>query len=181
METIETSRLLLRRPKRSDAKAIFERYGADMEVTRYLGWPRHESLKDTRRFLDFCDEQWEHWPAGPYLICSRSDHKLLGSTGLGFETAERAATGYVLARDAWGQGFATEALTAMVELATQLKVRRLYALCHKDHRASLHVLEKCGFQNEGAHRQNTGFPNLGIRPPAEVLVFARALNREVPP
>jgi len=69
----------------------------------------------------------------------------------------------------------------MVELATQLKVRRLYALCHLDHRASLHVLEKCGFRNEGVQRQNTGFPNLSIRAPAEVLVFAKALNSEVPP
>ena len=181
MEIVETSRLLLRRPRRSDAKAIFDRYGSDAEVTRYLGWPRHESLRDTRRFLDFCDEQWERWPAGPYLIASRTDQKLLGSTGLGFETAECAATGYVLARDAWGHGFATEALTAMVALATQLKVQRLYALCHKDHRASLHVLEKCGFQNEGFERQNTGFPNLGVRPPAEVFVFAKALNREVGP
>jgi ribosomal-protein-alanine N-acetyltransferase len=181
METVETARLLLRRPQRSDAQAIFERYGSDVEVTRYLGWSRHESLKDTRRFLDFSDEQWERWPAGPYLIESRADRRLLGSTGLGFETPECAATGYVLARDSWGQGFATEALTAMVELATQLKARRLYALCHKEHRASLHVLEKSGFQNEGAHRQNTGFPNLGIRAPAEVMVFAKALNREVGP
>ena len=180
METVETSRLLLRRPRRGDAKAIFERYGSDAEVTRYLGWPRHESLKDTRRFLDFSDEQWETWPAGPYLIWSRADQRLLGSTGLGFEAADRAVTGYVLARDSWGQGFATEALTVMVELASQLEVRRLYALCHRDHRASLHVLEKCGFQNEGLHRQNTGFPNLGVRAPAEVFVFARALSSRSP-
>jgi RimJ/RimL family protein N-acetyltransferase len=181
METVETPRLLLRRPRRSDAKAIFERYGSDAEVTRYLGWPRHESLKDTRRFVAFSDEHWERWPAGPYLVCSRTDGKILGSTGLGFETAERAATGYVLARDSSGQGFATEALTAMVQVATQLAVRRLYSLCHRDHRPSIHVLEKCGFLNEGAQRQDTGFPNLGIRAPAEVLVFAKALNREVPP
>jgi len=40
----------------------------------------------------------------------------------------RAMTGYVLARDAGGRGYATEALGAMVETARTLGVRRLYAL-----------------------------------------------------
>ena len=92
--------------------------------------------------------QWSRWPAGPYLIESRSDHKLLGGTGLGFETPSRAVTGYVLARDAWGNGYATEALTAIVNIAEGLGVVRLYALCHPDHPASARVLEKCGFRLE---------------------------------
>src|SRR5438552_18188698 len=44
-----------------------------------------------------------------------------------------------------GHGFATEALAAMVDLARSTGVHRLYALCHAVHRASAHVLEKCGF------------------------------------
>jgi RimJ/RimL family protein N-acetyltransferase len=47
----------------------------------------------------------------------RDDGTLLGSTGLAFETAHRASTGFVLARDAWGAGMATEALAAMVSIA----------------------------------------------------------------
>lgn len=174
IQQLETARLRLRRPKRSDAEAIFERYATDVEVTRYLGWPTHESLRDTRRFLDFSDDHWARWPAGPYLIFSRTDERLLGSTGLGFEAPDCAATGYVIARDAWGQGHATEALRGMLELARQLAVRRLFAWCHPRHAVSAHVLEKCGFRNEGVQRQNTGFPNLAIRAPAAVLVYARA-------
>ena len=48
----------------------------------------------------------------------------------------RAMTGYVLARDAGGRGYATEALGAMVETTRTPGVRRLYALCHHEHRAS---------------------------------------------
>lgn len=174
--SLETARLKLRKPDRSDAAAIFERYGQDEEVTRYLGWPRHRSLADTNRFLDFSDEQWKAWPAGPYLLFARADGRLLGSTGLGFEGPDRALTGYLLARDAWGAGYATEALTAMVQLARRLEVRQLTAHCHPDHRASIRVLDKCGFRNEGVQRQNTGFPNLAIRSPAEVLVFTQGLD-----
>ena len=97
---------------------------------------------------------------GPYLIETRSGHKLLGGTGLGFETPSRAVTGYVLARDARENGYATEALTAIVEIAEGLGVGRLYALCHPDHPASARVLEKCGFRLEQRLEQFAEFPNL---------------------
>ena len=45
------------------------------------------------------DAEWQRWPAGPYLIENRESGRLLGGTGLAFETSFRAATGYVLARD----------------------------------------------------------------------------------
>jgi RimJ/RimL family protein N-acetyltransferase len=97
---------------------------------------------------------------------------MLGSTGLGFETPQQAATGYVLARDAWGAGYATEALAAMRDLATRLAVDRLYALCHPEHRASARVLEKCGFLLEGTLRAYTEFPNLAPGVPADVRCYA---------
>nr|MBA2355602.1 N-acetyltransferase [Acidobacteriota bacterium] len=46
-EQIETARLVLRRPVAKDAPAIFERYASDPEVTRFLSWPRHQSLAVT--------------------------------------------------------------------------------------------------------------------------------------
>jgi ribosomal-protein-alanine N-acetyltransferase len=101
-ERVETERLILRRPRRQDAESIFRCYAADADVTRFLGWPRHESVSATRAFLEFSDAEWQQWPAGPYLVESRQDGALLGGTGLGFETAQRASTGYVFAKDAWG-------------------------------------------------------------------------------
>ena len=100
---IETARLTLRQPGMDDALAIFERYASDPEVTRFLGWPRHRTVEDTQAFLRFSAEEWERSPAGPYLILSRADGLLLGSTGLGFQTSHEAVTGYVLADDAWGK------------------------------------------------------------------------------
>ena len=157
---IETARLLLSRPEASHAAAIFGRYASDPDVTRFLGWPRHQSVADTQAFLTFSAQESERWPAGPYLIWSRSDGQLLGGTGFGFETPEEAVTGYVLAKDAWGQGYATEALTAVVDVARQISVRRLYALCHPEHRASLRVLEKCSFVRDGSWSRRVEFPNL---------------------
>jgi ribosomal-protein-alanine N-acetyltransferase len=148
---------------------VFERYASDGDVTRYLTWPRHRTITATRAFLAFADTEWEVWPAGPYLIHSRETGVLLGSTGFAFETPQRASTGYVLARDAWGRGYATEALRAIVDIASRLDLQRLYALCHVDHQASWRVLEKCGFAREGVLRRYAQFPNLDPRESADVI------------
>ena len=157
---IETTRLILRQPKLSDAVPMFERYASDPEVTRFLGWPRHRSVRDTESFLQFSAQEWERWPAGPYLIISRTDGQLLGSTGLGFHTQHEAVTGYVLAKDVWGRGYATETLTAVVAVARRLGVRRLTAQCHPEHWPSRRVLEKCGFVRDDPPTLLVEFPNL---------------------
>ena len=159
-ERFETTRLILRKPALADAEAIFTRYASDPEVTRYLSWPRHRSIEDTKAFLTFSNAEWSRWPAGPYLIESRSEQNLLGSTGLAFDAPSRSVTGYVLAQDAWRKGYATEALTAMVEIAERVGVVRLSALCHPDNSASVRVLEKCGFRLEERLEQFAEFPNL---------------------
>jgi ribosomal-protein-alanine N-acetyltransferase len=154
-ERFETDRLVLRRPAAADVGAIFARYANDPEVTRFLSWPRHEVIDDTRAFIQFSDAEWQRCPAGPYLIEARDRGILLGSTGLGFETSQRASTGYVLARDAWGQGYATEALRAIVVIAAS------------------HVLQKCGFTREATMHQHTDFPNLRAGQPSDVFCYAR--------
>ena len=161
---IITARLKLRPPRRDDAAAIFGRYASDADV-RFLAWPRHQSPKETDAFVRFSDQQWERWPAGPYLIESRQGGELLGGTGLGFQTSGDAETGYVLARDAWGRGYATEALTAMIDVARRLGVARLTARCHPQHLPSQRVLDKCGFVRDGLCE--IAFPNLvPVRQPA---------------
>ena len=172
-ERIETARLELRRPHAGDADVIFETYASDPEVTRYVGFPRHQRVEDTRAFLVWSDAQWTTWPAGPYLIRLRATGEVVGSSGLSFETPQRAATGYVLGRTAWGQGYATEALAAMVEVARDCGVRRLYAVCHYAHRASARVLEKGGFALEGTLRRYAEFPNLSPGEPVDVLSYSR--------
>ena len=171
---LETARLLLRPPVPEDARTIFERYASDPEVTRYLGWPRHTSVNDTEAFIAFSESEWARWPAGPLLVFARDTGRLLGSSGVVMETPQCAATGYVFARDAWGHGYATESLGAMVNLSAELGITRLYALCHTEHQASWHVLEKCGFVREGVLQRHSVFPNLAPEP-LDVFSYARTL------
>jgi [ribosomal protein S5]-alanine N-acetyltransferase len=168
-----TPRLRLRRPHGDDAEEVFRRYAADPEVTRYLSWPTHRSVDDTRVFLRSADQGWQDGSNLPYMIERLADGVLLGSTGLHAETPGCYSTGYVLARDAWGQGYATEALAAMLALAfARPDVTRVYALCDAEHRASARVLEKCGMEREGLRRAHTVLPNLSAHP-RDMLCYSR--------
>lgn len=174
-DRIETARLMLVRPREEDAPAIFQRYAGDAEVTRYLTWPTHQSVNDTRLFVQFSDAEWARGPVGPLLIRSRETGQLLGGTGLSFEPGGDPSTGYVLARDSWGRGYATEALKAMVDLARDCGSPRVYALCHPDHAASIRVLEKCGFTQDAVLPDHSRFPNLTPGVKAPVARYSRHL------
>lgn len=165
--TVVSERFEYRVPEAGDARAIFDRYAADRKVCRYVGWPRHETVADTKAFLDFSAAEWERWPAGPFLIVDGQSLELVGSTGLAFTSETKASTGYVIAERFWGQGIASEALQRMLELAHSFGVEQLLAICHPEHQPSRHVLEKAGFGLD-AHRPETLFPNLdgGVTVPA---------------
>jgi hypothetical protein len=87
--------------------------------------------------------------------------EVIGSTGLVLREPLVAETGYVLARDMWGRGFATEALRCIVDLGTNLKLRSIAACVHADNTASIRVLEKVGFVCSSASAHHL-LPNLGV-------------------
>jgi ribosomal-protein-alanine N-acetyltransferase len=169
---IETERLVLRRPQSSDASEVYSRYASDAEVAKYMSWPRHPTLEVTQQVVDLWVKQWEGISGGAFLITEPSSGEILGSTGFDLSNRFVASTGYVLARDCWGKGYATEALGAIVSLATDCGVQRLYAYCHYEHERSARVMEKRGFQLEGRLRNYMEFPNLSPGEVTDVLLYA---------
>jgi RimJ/RimL family protein N-acetyltransferase len=169
---ILTERLLLRPPTLADAEQIFARYGQDAEVSRYMSWIPHRTIEDTVTFLKriVCDNA-EGRSFG-LLIFLRSTDQLLGSVG-GVIEKHRMQFGYCLARDAWGQGFATEAARAFVAAALEIpEIWRIQAFCDFENRASARVLEKIGLEREGTLRRYMVLPNMGDAP-RDVHCFAR--------
>lgn len=170
---LATVRLRLRAPTSRDAEGIFA-YASDPEVARFMSWPRHQEIDDTRRFIAFAEGEWRQVGVGTYLALD-GDGRVVGSTGLHLATPYRAVTGYVLARPCWGQGLATELANAMVELAAQLGLARIEADCFVEHAASARVLEKAGFTFEGIRRSYLIGPNLGPAP-RDVRSYGRVLS-----
>lgn len=64
----------------------------------------------------------------------------------------RAEVGFMLGREAWGQGYALEAMQAVLAYAGANGLKRLMARTHIGNRRSETLLEKLGFEEEGALR-----------------------------
>jgi RimJ/RimL family protein N-acetyltransferase len=109
---IETERLLLR-PWREEDVAPFAAMGRDPEVMRYLGPLLSED--DSRHTFEVVAQQQRDRGFCFWAVERRSDGKFIGFCGLqvGSEPiAGEIEIGWRLARDAWGQGYATEAALA---------------------------------------------------------------------
>jgi RimJ/RimL family protein N-acetyltransferase len=81
------------------------------------------------------------------------DGQVAGSVSSFEETAGHPEVTYWLGKPYWGKGIATAALRALL---AQVTTRPIYARVAKDNRASLRVLEKCGFTIIG---EDKGFAN----------------------
>jgi len=170
-ETVQTRRLLLRKPLPQDADAIFDAYAQDREVTRHLLWQPHSSVETTREFLEQCKKWWEAATVFPYVITRRTDRELLGMIDCRLH-GHRAAFGYVLARRYWGEGLMHEALSALIPVALALPfIFRVEATCDVENRASARTLEKAGLVREGLLRRYTINPNISPEP-RDSLMYA---------
>lgn len=160
-ERVETERLLLRWPTDADAEEIFARYASDPVVTRYLLWPPHRTVEETREFLRKKDAEREKLGGKSWLLILRSSGVLLGSIGCRRVETHVLQFGYCLAHDSWGKGYATEATRAMVKVWLDIpSIWRVQAFCDPANVASARVLERAGLTYEGTLRKYVLSPNL---------------------
>jgi [ribosomal protein S5]-alanine N-acetyltransferase len=161
--TFHTERLLLRPVTLDDAEAIFTAYAQDPEVTRYVIWTPHRHLDDTREFLQRCLDRREAGWEFTWAICL-PDSTLIGTFALRID-GHKANTGYGVARPYWGQGYATEALQAVVDWALQQpQIYRIWATCDCENPGSARVMEKAGMTYEGILRRWLIHPQAGPTP-----------------
>ena len=161
---LETQRLLLRAPVLNDADIIFQKYAQDLEVTKYLIWRPHESVDITREFIQKCITFWNTHEAFSWVIVRKTDTEILGMFELRINKFS-ADIGYVLAKDYWGLGYATEVTKCMVDWAlNQEHIYRVWATCDVGNIASARVLEKAGMKREGVLRRFIVHPNICDEP-----------------
>jgi RimJ/RimL family protein N-acetyltransferase len=142
-----TPRLLLRPGFPEDAPALAHAI-ADEAVARNLAtvpWPYR--VRDAEAFLASPRD-----PVLPgLLIFERTDGapQLVGSCGLGRRPSGAVEMGYWITPAAWGRGFATEACTALIDMAKALGLPTIEGSHFVDNPASGRVLEKLGFEPLG--------------------------------
>lgn len=149
---LETARLRLRRFTEADAEALVEMH-SDPEVMRHLGgWHRTNGLPPTVEWTrevqlrQWIEEYETNGPLSRWALETREDRCFLGAFMLVLRYRYGLCeVGWRLPRHAWGQGYATEAASAMIDKAfAELGVDRMVAIATAANTASINIMKKCG-------------------------------------
>lgn len=150
---LETERLSLRPLEPSDAELLFPIL-SDPEVMAHWDVPETDDPDAVRIIVESQVETQEDGRALYWTIWTLDDAEFLGVCDLSDidRWHKRAEVGFLLGRDAWGKGYALEAMQAVVAYAASTGFRRLSARTHLGNLRSDALLMKLGFAEEGLLR-----------------------------
>lgn len=143
---LETNSLIMRPPHREDIEDL-AMIGNDRDIAEMTSRMPHPYTKDDA--LSFIEAfETGHYEGCIYAITQTESGQLIGMGAV--EKRERFGgleIGYWLGKPYWGQGFATEAASALVDLAFRVTdTDKVFAACRTNNTASRKVLQKQGFQ-----------------------------------
>ncbi len=169
---LETDRLWLCPWEAADVAAARPIFG-DPEVMRYINGGVPCSDDQIRESIF---RQQNHFRSRGFCLWKlllKSDARLIGDCGLQpleLDGVSEVEIGWRLAKDQWGQGFATEAAHAALQHAVEhAHLERVIAIAMPENRASLCIMEKLGMNYERA-TQKDGFP---------IVVYARHFGEKL--
>ena len=143
--TVETERLSLRPFREADVGALFKLL-QDPDVVRYIGDRRAPTLQETWRAVAGWLGHWAMRGYGQWAIEERSSGRFIGRAGI-INPAEWPGpeVGYVLGREWWGNGYATEAAGAAMSWGfRELGFDDLISLIDPNNTASIAVATRLG-------------------------------------
>lgn len=154
---LETDRLILRPLTMDDAEAVFAWTG-DPVVNEFMNYTTHTDVAFTRDWLSRMDNDSDS--SYNFGFVRKEDGRLVGSGGVFYhpDTGEWHF-GYNVRRDAWGRGYATEAMKRIIAFAHQeLNAKDFISEHALENEASGRVIEKCGlrFSHYGSYEKMDG-------------------------
>jgi RimJ/RimL family protein N-acetyltransferase len=157
---LETERLTLR-PLALDDLEDLARFVSDPETMRYIGGGGTRTREQARDTLGRMIESFRARGYGQLGLVRKKDEAFLGRCGLlvwdratwtitdALDRPVETEVGYLLGREHWGNGYATEAALAVRDWAlAELGLERLIALIYPDNVRSIRVAQKLGMEPE---------------------------------
>lgn len=142
---IASKRLVLRAPMRGDVPELIKLADNRNVSSRLARMPSPYTRADAVGFIEITAQRPDE---RPYAITLGD--KLIGVVGFSYKEGEPPELGYWLGEPFWGQGYMTEAVRALVDAAQQTHhYDHIRARALPDNAASLHVLDKLGFERTG--------------------------------
>lgn len=153
---LTTERLVLRDLRPSDAEAVFA-LRSDPRVMEHVNRPLARTMEDASALITLINGMVAANDAVQWAITQKGDDAFIGLIGFWRIVKEHhyAELGYMLAREHWGKGFASEAIGAVLPFGfTTLGLHRVEAITRPVNAASIRALEKNGFVREAHFKQN---------------------------
>lgn len=151
MHIVDTAQLSLREMRNSDAGFYLEML-TDPDFKANIGDRGLLTEQDAHTHMhDRVYASYDAHGFGMYLVSRRSDGEAIGMAGLvKRDFLQYVDVGYAFLPRGRGQGFATQAAAACVELARErFGLKRLAAITDPGNEASIRVLEKLDFVRAG--------------------------------
>ena len=149
LNRIETERLLLRELRIGDAEHIFKTWASDPRVTEFTNDTTDTSVEETREWLAVLIKQNEDDDSGVFCwgFELKSTGQLIGYGGATFRPDfQKWSLGYTIAFDYWNNGYATEAMKAVVAHLSEMGEKHFCSGYAVDNPASGRVMEKMGMK-----------------------------------
>jgi ribosomal-protein-alanine N-acetyltransferase len=143
--TITTRRLMLRELTEQDAEPLFHILSQD-GVLRYFPNSNPPTLERIQNMIARHRTHWKEYGYGRWAIVPRAGQACIGWAGLEFlPEMNEAEVAYLLSKDYWGQGLATEAALAAVQYGFETAgLARIVGIVHVENVASRRVMDKLG-------------------------------------
>ncbi|HET6483436.1 MAG TPA: GNAT family protein [Actinoplanes sp.] len=154
---ITTDRLILRRFRKADAEPLAA-YRSDPEVARYQSWDAPFSrLRAETAVANFIASDPDQPGWFQYAIERTADRVLIGDVAVHLhDNQKQAEIGFTLAREHQKQGYAFEAVTAVLDRLFRVQgLHKVAGECDSRNVDSAALLERLGFTREGLLRQQT--------------------------
>ncbi|MGE3147924.1 MAG: GNAT family N-acetyltransferase [Pseudorhodoplanes sp.] len=143
---LETERLILRAPRHEDVKAVATLVNDRRIAENTARIPYPYKISDAEAFVASANAS----DGEAVFLITLPDDTVVGACGITPQERQAPEIGYWLGVPYWGQGFATEAVHALVDHAFgDLEYAALQAGARVTNPGSRRVLEKCGFQWTG--------------------------------
>jgi RimJ/RimL family protein N-acetyltransferase len=144
---LETERLVLRAPRLGDAKTVAALANDRQIAENTARIPHPYKLADAKDWIRAVKSR----AGDAAFLITLANGAVIGACGIDAREEEPTPElGYWLGRPYWGQGYATEAVRALIDHAfTDLDHPALLAGARVTNPASRRILEKCGFQWTG--------------------------------
>lgn len=157
---VATERFELWRPRVGDLAGLHAMM-SDPETVRFVGGKVPSEADNFARIMRNAGS-WSLYGYGVFMVRPKGEDRIVGSCGvfrshrgfgseLGFDDAAEA--GWIVHRDLWGQGAASEIMRAVLAWFDAAHgPQRLVCMIEEGNAASVRVAEKLGFTQIGTHR-----------------------------